>query len=242
MPLADPDSGIFVQDITGLDPGAHTLDGRSLKFMLGLNPDYIVDSVQDIRRRLYKFFMLGASPKLRFHMTDGQVVEISGKVEAFEAPLFVEEPRAVISILCEDERDFVDPTIVELAGVTSVMNNPDQVINYEGNVPTGVVFTLNVDRLLPSFSLIQRFPDNTIQSMDFSDPLSAGDVLTISTVPGAKGVTLLREGTERSVLYGVSPKSKWFELRPGANYYTVFAEGVADVPYTMQYLKRYGGL
>jgi hypothetical protein len=77
--------------------------------------------------------------------------------------------------------------------------------------------------------------------MDFAGSLVSGDVLTISTVSGNKYVTLKRASVVSSLLYGISPTSKWLEFLPGDNYIRVYATG-ATIPYTITYTKRYGGL
>jgi hypothetical protein len=115
-------------------------------------------------------------------------------------------------------------------------------IEYDGSVETGIQLVLNVNRSLPEFTVYHVLPNDTIQTLEFNNhPLIAGDVLTISTVFGSKGATLVRAGTSSSVLYGISPQSKYTELQPGGNSIRVYAEG-APVPLTVAYVTKYGGL
>jgi hypothetical protein len=88
---------------------------------------------------------------------------------------------------------------------------------------------------------MQRSSDGTMGTMEFIAPLSANDVLTISTVPRAKGATLTRLGSDSSILYGIPGYSSWITLYPGENYLRVYATG-ASVPYTIEYTNRYGAL
>lgn len=257
LPLDDVSSGLVVQDIQGLDPVKATivssnfaqLDGtqyhssrreaRNIIMVLGLEPDYVMASVRDLRNSLYSFFMPKSEIFLRFYMDEGLTVNIMGRVETFEAPLFAKEPKAFISILCFDP-DFLDLDPVELTG-SSTSTTDETTITYDGSVETGLVFVLNVNRTLGAFTFYFKPPDGTLRSMDFAASLVTGDVLTINTVSGAKGATLTRAGTNSSLLYAVSPQSNWHELQNGDNKIRIYATGAA-VPYTLTYTARYGGL
>jgi Phage tail protein. len=255
--LEDVTDGIIVADIEGLDPVKATivsssfarLDGvqyqssrreaRNIKLKLGLEPDYINNTVSDIRQRLYQFFMPKREVNLRFITSTGLSVDISGRVESFESPLFTKEPQVDISVVCFDP-DLVDPTLVEVSGLTTA-DTTESLVTYEGSVETGITFVLNVDRVISEFTFYHRPPDNTLRSLEFATPLEAGDVLTISTIAGSKGATLKRAGVDSSVLYGISPQSNWIELMPGDNNIRVYAEGLG-IPYDIEYVNKYGGL
>lgn len=257
LPLSDPSQGFVVTDIEGLEPVKATLvsssfanlDGgqyhssrrepRNLKLKLDLEPDYILDSVQELRRRLYNFFMPKTKSNLRFILDDGTTVGIDGRIESFDSPLFTKDPSADISLMCYDP-DFVNVDPVLITGNT-VSTETNTLVTYEGSVETGIRFTLNVDRALTEFTIYHIPPDGVVRALDFAGSLSAGDVLQISTVPGAKGATLISGDTATSVLYGVSPQSNWIELQPGDNYIRVYATGAA-IPYEIEYNTRYGGL
>lgn len=256
LPLDDVSSGFIVQDVDGLGPvkatlassGFAGLDGeqyhssrretRNVKIQLGLDPDPLMDSVFDLRKLLYGFFMPKSPVDLRFY-EDDLVVNISGRVESFEPAIFSAEPAVDISIICFDP-DFIDPTSVELSGSTT-SGSAEMLIEYDGTVDTGMIFTLNVDRAVDEFTLYHRTPSDETRILDFSSSLVAGDVLTISTVAGSKGATLVRSGTSSSVLYAISPPSSWTELEYGDNHIRVYAEG-AGIPFEIEYVTRYGGL
>lgn len=256
LPLEDISDGIIVGDIEGLDPVKATLvsssfagldgqqyqssrrDLRNIRIKLDLDPDP-TDTVRDLRNRLYGFFMPKSEVDLRFYMEDGLTVNISGRVESFEAQLFTAEPAADISIICFDP-DFQGLAPVVISGNT-VSTNAEFLINYEGTVETGIEFTLLPNRTLTEFAIYHRAPDDTMRILEFAAPLAVGDMLNISTVSGSKGATLLRTGTSTSVLYGISPQSNWTELASGPNYFTVYAVGAA-IPFQIKYVNKYGGL
>lgn len=253
----DDDSGFLVQNIDGLDPVKATLtsssfagvDGeqyqsarretRNIKLTVGLEPNPLTDSVRDLRKQLYGYFMPKSEVTLTFYDDDGPTVSIVGRVESFESSLFSQEPVVDISLICYDP-DFIDPVIVHLTGNTT-SSTSETVVEYDGTVDTGTIITLNVNRTLSDFSIYHQPPNDDLRQLDFSAPLVAGDVLVISSVVGDKGVTLTRGGVQSSLLYGMSPQSSWIEFMPGDNKIRIYAVG-AGVPYTLDYLNKYGGL
>lgn len=258
LPLETP-SGFIVADIDGLDPVKATLvsssfanqdgeqyqsarrEARNIKLKIDLDPDESLnETVRDLRRKLYRFFMPKSEVKLTFILTEGLDVEITGRVESFETDHFSQEPAVDISIMCFDP-DFIDPIPVTIPG-TTVSDETPRIITYDGTVETGITLVINVNRVLPDFTVYHTPPDDVTRTLEFDNyPLAAGDVLTISTVAGAKGATLVRAGTSSSVLYGISPQSNWIELVPGDNNLRVYAEGAA-VPLSIEYTNKYGGL
>jgi hypothetical protein len=257
LPLEDISSGYVIADIQGLDPvkavlvssNFANLDGaqyqtsrrepRNIVMTLELKPDYINKTVRELRTNLYSFFSPKNEVYLRFFMADGLTVNITGRVESFETALFTQEPKVDISLMCFDP-DFqgLTPVVVSHSTVSTLT---EFTIDYEGSVPTGFKFVLSVDRSLSAFTIYQRPGDNIIRTFDFASSLVNLDVVTVNSVKGNKYVTLLRTGSESSLLYGKSPQSNWMELQPGENHMRVFATGAA-IPYTITYTPRYGGL
>jgi len=255
--LDDISDGFVIENIEGLDPVKATLvsssfarmDGeqyqssrretRNIKIRLGLEPDYVTGTVRDLRRRLYTFFMPKSVVNLKFYMSSGLIVDIAGRVESFETPLFTKEPAVDISVVCFDP-DFISPTPGTLSGV-STATMTETLLHYDGSVESGIVIVLPINRTISALTIYHRPPDGTLRLLDFSAPLIAGDNLTISTVVGDKRAQMTRSGTVSSVLYGVSPQSSWIELLPGDNYIRVYALG-AGIPFDLGYKNRYGGL
>lgn len=258
LELEDTTDGLALEDIDGLDPTEATIvsssyagqDGsqyhsskredRQIVIKLGLVPDFVTTMPEDLRfNKIYRFFMPKSPVSLRFFLTGGLEVDISGRVKSCAAPPFSKDPEVNITIICFDG-DFVDQTPVVVEGETTDEDEV-QTIEYEGNVETGVKFVLNVDRTLTEFTIYHTPPDGTLRTTDVAVAMVNGDILEISSIPGEKGAWLTRTGTKTSVLYGVSAQSAWLELSQGDNDIRVYAEGAA-VPYTMTYMTRYGGL
>lgn len=257
LPLEDVSAGLVVEEIEGLDPVKATLvsssfatmDGeqyqssrretRNIKLKLGLQPDYILETVRGLRSRLYGFFMPKSKIKMRFVMADGLEADISGHVESFETALFTKEPTVDISVICFDP-DFYEPTPVVVNGTTTA-GTTEMLVEYDGTVESGIEFALTVTQPISTFTIYHRPPDGTLRSLDFVGSLQAGDVLKIVTTAGSKSATLTRSGSDSSMLYGVSPFSNWIEFQPGDNYLRVYATQAGEA-FTVTYTNKYGGL
>lgn len=256
--LDDDDSGFVLQNIDGLDPVKATLtsssfagvDGaqfqsarretRNIVMTVGLEPNPLTDTVRGLRNRLYAFFMPTTKVNLTFYDDEGPDVTISGVVEDSPSTLFTADPAMSISIICF-KPDFLGMVLGHIGDGITTSGTSGRLIAYPGTSKTGTVFTLNVNRTLNDFTIYHQPPNDDLRQLDFSAPLVSGDVLTISSVSGDKGVTLNRSGSISSLLYGMSPQSSWIEFMPGDNLITFYATG-AGVPYTIDYVSRYGGL
>jgi Phage tail protein len=114
-------------------------------------------------------------------------------------------------------------------------------VDYTGTVDTGMVFVVNAAHNISDVTIYQTTPGGDLYSMEFAGSLVPGDKLTISTVAGNKGAVLTRAGVDSSVLYGISPQSKWLQLEPGTNAIKVYATDAGSAA-SITYTKRYGGL
>lgn len=259
--LQDQSNGYLIKDIEGLDPVKATIvsssfalmdgdqyqssrrESRNILLKLGLEADYVTETIRELKARLYSFLMPKSEVLLRFYMDEEEAptVDIYGRVESFESPTFTDKPEATISLICHQPDFYIQDAIV--VEETTVSDNSDYLLEYDGTIETGIVLTVNADRDLDDFTVYHTPADGTTRILQFSlaDPLIAGDVLTISTVSGSKYATRTRAGITDSVLYGISPYSSWINLFPGPNYLRIYTEGAA-VPYTFTYLKRFGGI
>lgn len=259
--LGDPSNGYLVKEIEGLDPvkativssSRATMDGeqyqssrresRNILLKLGLDADQTTETVRTLRKRLYSYLMPKSNVRLRFHVEEGDgddlIVDIYARVESFDSPSFTKEPEATISLICH-QPDFYVPTPVVLSGMT-VADSTEFIIDYEGSVETGILISMLLERDLSEFVVHHRPADGSNRSLQFSEPLLAGDILDISTVSGQKGAIRTRGGLPESVLYGVSPYSNWITLFPGPNAIRVYSEG-APVPFLIEYTTKIGAI
>ena len=258
LPLDDVVSGFPIQEITGLDPVKATLvstvfaqqDGaqyqggrrepRNVKFTLGLEPNWTGgEDVRDLRRQLYSVLMPKNAVTMVFTLKDGLVVTAYGVVESFESTLFSKDPAVDVNVICYDP-DFIVPTAVVINGST-VTDSTMTEFTYPGTVETGILFQLLVDRTITGFTIYHTGTDGIPRSMLVSVDAVSGDVITISTVSGNKFATLTHASADSSILYGIAPQADWFQLLPGTNAMRVELSGTT-IPYTVEYITRYGGL
>lgn len=249
-------SGYQIANVDGLDPVPATLVStsfpgvageqyqtakrgpRDLVIKLDLEPNG-VDTVSTLRERLYSYFMPKAPVSLRFQKDTGLEVDIEGVVEDCVCKLWDREGTAEISIRCF-QPDFLDRRRITLAGNT-VSDSTNTIIDYPGNIESGTVLTLNVNRPISAFTMYNRGEDNVLTQLDFSYPLLAGDQVILSSLPRAKGIKLIRGGVNSSILYARTPQSAWIELQEGDNQFRVYTPG-DPIPYILEYIVRYGGL
>lgn len=257
LQLDDITDGFIVEEIGGLDPVKATIvdsnfaqqdgtqfqaasrESRNITVKMAVDP--VGDGeVEELRARLYRYFMPKSQVSMRFYSTNGMVVDASGRVESFEFPLFVQEPEANLSIICFDP-DFIDPVPVVNTGWITTASSPSNLV-YDGTVNTGMDITINVAAITSEITIYQTTPAGEIRQLDFAGSLVPGDTLKISTVAGRKGATLTRAGVDSSVLYGVSPQSTWLQLEPGINPIQVYATSTPGSVATITYSNRYGGM
>jgi hypothetical protein len=255
--MTDWSNGFSIQDVDGLGPVKATItsssfakidgtqyqssrrESRNILLKIGLEANYTTTTVRSLRETLYNYFMPNREVTLRFHVDNDLEVIISGRVESCVPDIFSKDPVVDISIICFDP-DFVEETAESFSG-SSVDTDTVIPFTYNGTVDTGMVFTINIDRSVSSFTIYHTPPDGTIRSLDFAMSLSAGDVVEIRTVRGDKFVGNTREDVTYSVLYAMSPQSNWIEFSRGDNTFRVYAAGAA-LSYTVSYFNRYGGL
>lgn len=260
LPLTDPTSGIVVKSIDGLDPVKATLvsssfanldgeqyhsskrDTRNIVLTLGLDPQFTTMGVRELRQLFYKVCMPKSMVTLTFHDTNDLPVQIDGRVESMETPLFSADPTVQISILCYNP-DFIDPIPVTLSGSASDTSG-EVYINYVGTVDTGLLLAVSpTGSDSGTFAGILRSPGNDNQQTYFSSQVPVDSVLTISSVPGNKYAYLrTAAGYQESALQDVDPASAWLTLHPGDNYFLLDYPSTPALPWEIQYFNRYGGL
>ena len=252
--LDDLSSGYILSEVENLEPGKATLVSTSFVNVDGANYQasrreprniklkfkYVPfgASVSSRRNYLYKFFMPKTTVFMEFHMDDETIMKISGKVEAFEGGLFVQEPEANISIMCFDP-DFYESEPTVYSG-NSVSTNDTFEIDYGGTVDTGFVLEVSPNRSVSAVS-VYHIAIGITQVLTVNYPLTAGQKLVVETTPGQKRIELVSGGFSQSILYGLLVGSSWPQLIPGSNLFGIYIEG-DPVPFTLSYIGKHGGL
>ena len=263
LQLGDDSTGINIEDITGLDPVKATIvtqsnatqdgavyqssrrDTRNIVITLELDPDPTVTDMLTLRRSVYDIFTPEDYISLKFYVDDTDDATedgylIYGHVESCSSPMFVQDPIVTISVINENP-DFYDPVVKTVTGMTTAdVASTD--MGYLGTVSSGFVATINVNASCSDITMYYTDPAGNTWTMDFAYALLAGDVVTISTIPGNKYANLVRAGVTTSVLYAVSPQSVWPQLAKGSNHLQFHAAGAGSFPVSVTYTARFGAL
>jgi len=254
--LSNPDNGFIVRGIEGLGPvkaelvstsyarmdGAQPMSARrgerDILITLGIDPRWGIQTVEELRRALYRFFMPKMYVDLTF-FTDTLNVVINGQIESMDPVLFTEDPEVTISIRCYDP-DFIDPTVRTEDGWTGT--DADYVtIDYQGSVDTGFVFQIVLADVMSQFTVEQRINGSVVETMEFVGGLFGGNIVDVSTVPGNKFVHVTDAGYRKSALFMMSPYSPWLTLKPGTNEIRIQSDAELQ-PWSMTWTDRHGGL
>lgn len=261
--LEDEDSEYFIKDITNLDPvkaemvssGLASVDGdqyqssrlgpRNPVITLGLQ-DIAENSIRTLRQQLYGFFMPKSPVSLVFYDDEYKPVKLSGRVEDFSSPPFQKDPEATISILC------FDPAFYELDTQSEILTIPvtgsgSLAIPYSGTLDAGAVVkvTINNDNGAPNgIQLSMQKSNGQSELMEIRYPFLKNDILTISTLPGEKTVTLTRNNQVDPILYALTYQSGWISLTPGTNNLRINGptEATRASSATISWVNKHGGL
>ena len=266
VPLRNPQNGLYIDDITGLDPVKAEItsstfgnvDGeqyqasrrgkRNIVVKLGFAPDYLTTTVYSLRQHLYSLFMPKSQINLRFFLSEGLVLYITGIIEDFDAPIFTQEPTATLSILCFDP-DFSTSTRIVGGNTLHPLSSNDESsceINYVGSSPTGFLYRQIFSSVVP-VNLTLTVSNNVagassinIENYEFEET----DELQISTIPGSRGVWVVRNSVRESILDNVDIESVYSAWYYGINKFRVVTnlEEYYAIPFVVTYLTKYGGL
>lgn len=257
MLVADSTSGISVENIDGLDPVTAVLssqavaqrdgvtvmntrrDVRNITMELGLNPDYVTNTVASLRSLLYKWFMTKAKVTLLFYYDGVPFATANGYVEDCSSPMFVQDPVMNVSVVCPDP-DFVaySPTVLALTSVTGTAFTE---IDYPGTSDAGVLISMPVTTLTSTMTIANFAPDQDSQVMNLSSAsLAAGTTFKLDTVPGERAISQIVGGSVLSLLSYADKTYEWVTLREGANQFRITTP--TAMSFTLTYSAKYGAL
>lgn len=229
--LANAD-GVYIQ--------SSRLDIRNIVLTLGMNPDYVDNTVQALRTRLYRYFMPKSEIKLSFHDSDYVTKTISGYVESMEAPIFAKEPQISVSILCPDP-DF--SSVVDSVETLQTTANSDRFeLNYSGSTPTGFIFRCSTgSNTLHAFRIEVQSEQGNIQQLIYNEDTPQRAAIEIDTRLGYRKAIRYVGNASAPVLYNIAINSVWPQLYPGSNLIRVYSVS-NELEYTISYNARFGGL
>lgn len=246
-------ANVNVTEVSTNDGGVFNSARQSTRnIVLSLTFDPSQD-IETLRRKSYRFFPLKRNLKLRIE-TDTRIAEITGYVESNDPSIFSSREGSDISIICPDpafysaegdgtkttlfygiepmfEFPFSNESLTEnLIEFSSIMQNSERVIIYDGDADIGMTITLDASGPVTNIGIYDT-ENNTFMRLDTSKieaitgkGVDSGDSIIVCTVRGKKTIRLLRAGVSYNILNCLDKNSKWLELSKGDNRLAFSAE------------------
>lgn len=242
------------------------LQSRNITFGLTF---LFAPTIEKVRHLTYKYFPIKKRVKLVVE-TDLRTSEIYGYVESNDPDIFSSKQTTQISIICPDpyfysrkiqntvfsgvealfEFPFSNESLIEpLIEMSALQVEQQQTVLYEGDAEVGITIFIHA---VGGATNLTIYNVNTRESMSISssrlleltgDDIHAGDDITISTVRGAKSVTLYRDGEYFNILNCLDRRSDWFSLTRGDNVLLYTAdEGDSNLQFRIENRIAYEGV
>lgn len=256
--LNPPSAQINTTPIAGLDGAkfnSSKLNTRNIVITVKINGD-----VETNRQELYRFCRT-KEQCIFYYQNNNRNVSIQGYVETVEVPLFTNDERMQISIICPYPYfKAMQEIIVDISNEIGAFTFPfsinigdpipfsiyvaNRVVNVPNNSEseTGVMIEINFS---DSVSEIEIKNTDTGDSMILDYSFIANDRVLINTNKGQKSITLIRNGTSINIFSAMQKGSVFFQLKVGANHFGYLADDGAndeDVFITFTYSNIYRGV
>lgn len=210
------------------------------------------DTIEDSRHLTYKYFPVKKKLTLTFE-TDRRRCMTTGYVESNEPDIFSKDSGCQISIICPDplfysldtksgattvfsgieplfEFEFENEGMEGTIEFGAIQTKTENVVTYDGDDEIGVrmtIFALGPATNITIYNSITRetmkIDTSKIEAMT-GQGIVASDEITICTVKGNKGITLLRDGKTINILNCLGKNVNWFQLSKGDNVFAYSAE------------------
>lgn len=210
------------------------------------------DTIEDARHRTYKYFPVKKLLTLIFK-TDKRHCMITGYVESNEPDIFSKNSGCQISIICPDpsfyaldsessntttfngieplfEFEFENEGVEGTIEFGEIRSKAENVVTYDGDEEVGIrisIFALGPATNITIYNSLTRetmtIDTSKIEALT-GQGIIDGDEITICTVKGSKGITLLRAGKTTNILNCLGKNIAWFQLTKGDNVFAYSAE------------------
>lgn len=194
-------------------------------------------TIEDSRLLSYRFFPIKGEVTLTVE-TDRRVGEIKGYVESNEPSIFSQQESTQISVLCPDpwfvdlsrptgsqaafygvepqfEFAFSNESLTErLIQMGEHVNIITRNIEYEGDVETGVLFSIEMRGSVNTPVIYNTATGNAIT---INTTFINGDVVIINTRRGEKSLYRIRNGVYLNLLNYLGTNTEWLTLKKGSN-------------------------
>lgn len=243
--LGPPD---LVAIVDGFDSfGTPVMDSvaekRDIVLKIGLNPG-LGQSYGMLRDALYKLISRSVLVSL---MADSTIIaQISGFIRLLDPVHFSNQPEIQITIECEDGI-FSAPNSVEIP-LTDIDTTNPIIVYEEGTAPTGFDLTLTVTATQAGFTISNHAQfwhagsGDVTNEFEVTYPLIVDDVVSISTHPKNKRITLTRASVVYDLAGYINGGAVWPKLYTGVNAFEwTFASSWMDWD-SASYIPRFWGV
>ena len=243
---------VAVSGIDGTRFNSARIGERNVVISLNIRGD-----IESNRIKLYKYFRV--KHPIRVHYKNDHLnVFIDGYIDTFENDLFTKLQQPQISIICPNPYwKSITETDVDFDSVTDLFEFPFAIestgipfsdlasvtVTYfnAGDVATGGIITFTALANGVKNPVFYNRTNGTFFGLTFT--MQSGDVITINTQQGEKGVTLLRGGVKTSIVNSRSTGSTWLVFNPGENEISYGAdEGATSLRVTLQSVQKFEGV
>ncbi len=245
------------------------LESRNIVMSMKFTPN---PTIEDARLLSYKFFPIKQMITFEIE-TDNRMCITTGRVETNEPIIFDESEGCQISIMCPDpyfyaidengkkKTEFygLEP-LFEFPFENASLNLPtlefgqvvqqtEGIVLYEGDADVGVTVTIHATGECQGLKIFNVSTRETIAISDtkfralVGSGIQAGDVITVCTIRGKKGITLLRGGQTTNILNALEKPIGWFRLTKGENLFAYSADyGLINIQFSIESQVVYEGV
>ena len=205
-------------DVAGIPIMSNVPQKRQIVLKIGLSPR-LGQSFSSLRDALYRF--ISRNVYIKF-MNDALVTaQTTGHVSKCETVSFTAQPQITMTIDCVDGElsapySFAIP-LTTLVGTTGIA------INYEeGTAPTGLDLQFIITATADGFNIsnyVQTWYNgvSALNQFGISYEFLVGDVITISTQPRNRSLSVVRAGVKKDLAGYINQGAVWPRLYPGVN-------------------------
>lgn len=216
----------ITQVVEGFDSNGVPIYGpvaekRSMSFKVGLTPGRN-RSFGELRDDLYKY--MARSVVVSFMNGSMVVARTRGHIRNVDASHFTSQPEVVVMVECE-HGELVAPEAVHIP--FSVIDSPQPLIAYpEGTAPAGLDLQFEVTTNHSNFSIfnhaqVWHASEGAVDTLfKVTYAFLDGDVITISTHPRERRITLLRGATTYDIAGYLNAGAVWPRLYSGVNVFS----------------------
>lgn len=220
----------FIAVVDGFDSaGVPVMDSipdkRDIALRIAFNPG-VGQTISDLRTDLQRY--ISRSVVLSFMNNSSTLAQVKGYISRFEALHFSSLPEIQITIRCKTG-DFYAPESIEIP-LGTINNTLTPIISYnEGDAPTGLDLqikytgtTVTNNFTISKHNAFWYNGDSSVNNnftVTYTPGFVLNDIITISTNPRSKKITLLRGTTTYDLAGYINSGAVWPKLYPGVNYF-----------------------